>query len=106
MANLQAYRGKPVNVWRIRDKMAFDGVLEEVLPEGLLVRLSSSGVPLESGDKCIFLMQDMIAICVFTSRRIQSFLSRLDRCQERLDFNVLATFPANASADMSAAAAA
>ena len=83
--------------------MAFDGVLEEALPDTMLVRLNNSGAKLEPGDKCIFMMQDMIVIGTYTARRVQSFMSRLDRYQDRLDFCVLATFPANVQAEALAA---
>ncbi len=105
MANLQQYRGKPVSIRRIRDYLAFDGIVEEVGAETVLVRLENPGTLLQPGDKCIFLMPDMTFIGVFESRRVQSFLSRLDLFQDRLDFSLLATFPSAASQEASAVAA-
>jgi hypothetical protein len=94
MANLQVYRGRPVSFRRMRDFLAFDGVLEEVTPDGVLIKLPSSA-GLQLGDKCIFLLPDLIFLGIFESRHTQSFYSRLDKVQDRLDFSLLATFPAS-----------
>ena len=89
MVKLEAMRGVKVSFRRMRDCMAFEGVLEHLTSDEAMVALAEEA-DLQKGDKCVFWLSDMIFVASFEAHHIQSFLSRLDTGSNRLSFRLLA----------------